>query len=76
MAQRVAQMDDERVETVGEASRGRRIARSFELGDEGREPLCCVALVGGLVERLPVGPAHPLALLLGQLGKVTSHSVV
>src|SRR5947199_4019162 len=60
-------MDDESIEIVGEASRGRRIAGPLELGDEGREPLPSVALVLGLVERLPVGPAHPLALLLGQL---------
>jgi hypothetical protein len=29
--QRVAQMDDERIEIVGEASRGRRIAGTVEL---------------------------------------------
>jgi hypothetical protein len=60
-------VDDESIEIVGEGSRRRRIAGPLELGDECREPLRCVALVGGLIERLPVGPAHPLALLLGQL---------
>ena len=67
MAQRVAQMDNESIEIGREASRGRRIAGPLELGDEGREPLLSVALVLGLVERLPIGPAYPLALLLGQL---------
>ena len=60
-------MDDESIEIVSEASRGRRIAGPLELGDESREPLPSVTLALGLVERLPVGSAYPLALLLGQL---------
>src|SRR5919106_4989059 len=63
--QRVAHVDDERLEVVGEASRRGRIAGSFELRDEGAESLPCVALIVGLVERLPVGAAHALAILLG-----------
>jgi hypothetical protein len=47
VAQRVAQVDDESIEIVGEGSRRRRIAGPLELGDECREPLRCVALVGG-----------------------------
>src|SRR5207247_2427854 len=65
--QRIAQVDDERLEVVGEATSSGGIAGSLELVDEGLEPRFAVALVLGLVERLPVGPAHPLAILLGQL---------
>ena len=53
MTERVAQVDDERLEVVGEASRRGRIAGSFELRDEGAESLPCVALVLGVVERRP-----------------------
>ena len=67
MAQRVAQVDDERFEVIAEASSRRAEAGALELCDQGPEPLPCVALVLGLVERLPVGPAHPLAIRLGQL---------
>src|ERR1700732_531434 len=72
---RVAQMGDESIEIVREASRARRIAGPLELGDEGREPLGSVALVLGLVERLPIRPAHPLALLLGQLREQVARPV-
>src|SRR5438445_13297858 len=47
VAQRVAQMDDESIEIVREASRGRRITGPLELGDEGREPRPSGALVFG-----------------------------
>jgi hypothetical protein len=60
MAQRVAQVDDERFEVIAEASSRRGEAGALELCDQGPEPLPCVALVLGLVERLPapvVGPA-------------------
>jgi hypothetical protein len=67
MAQRVAQVHDERIEVIAEASSRRGEAGALELCDQGAEPLACVALVLGLVERLPVGAAHPLAILLGQL---------
>jgi hypothetical protein len=38
VAKRVAQVNDERVDIVGEASRGRRIAGPLELGDESLKP--------------------------------------
>jgi hypothetical protein len=48
---------DERVEVVGEAFRRGGIAGSVELVDQGRESLLSVALVGGVLERLPIGKA-------------------
>jgi hypothetical protein len=66
---RVAQVHDERVEVVGEASGRGGVAGLVELVDEGLESLLCVALVDRVVERLPVGPADALAFALGQLGE-------
>jgi hypothetical protein len=71
----VAEVHDERVEVVGEALGGCGVAGSFELVDQGLEPLLSVALVGGVIERLPVGLAHPLALSAGQLGEQVAHAV-
>jgi hypothetical protein len=65
---RVAQVDDERVEVVREALRRGGVAGAVELVDERLESLFSVALVGGVVERLPVGLADAFALPLGQLG--------
>src|SRR6266511_2667146 len=47
---------------VGKAAGGGGEAASFELVDDGPEPLSSLALVLGLVKRLPVGAAHPLAV--------------
>jgi hypothetical protein len=52
---------------IAEASSRRGEAVALELCDQSFEPLACVALVVCLVERLPVGAAHPLAIRLGQL---------
>jgi hypothetical protein len=67
MAGGVAQMHDERVEIVGEASGCGGVAGFVELVDEALEPLLPVALTGGFVERLPVGPSDAFALPFGQL---------
>jgi hypothetical protein len=72
---RVAQVYDERVEVVGEAFGGGGVAGSVELVDQGPEALLAVALVGGVVECLPVGPADALAFALGQLGEQVAHAV-
>ena len=75
MAQRVAQVDDERFEVIAEASSRRAEAGALELCDQGPEPLPCVALVLCLVERLPVGLAHSFALAFGQLGEQVAQAV-
>jgi hypothetical protein len=72
---RVAQVHDERVEVVGEASRGRGVAGPVELVDERLEALLSVALVGGVIERLPVGAADAFALAFGQLGEQVADAV-
>jgi hypothetical protein len=64
----VAQVDDERVEVVGEASRRGGVAALVELVDERLEPLLGVALVDCVIERLPVGLLDAFAFALGQLG--------
>jgi hypothetical protein len=69
MPGRVAQVHDERVEVVGQASGRRGVAGAVELVDESLESLLCVALAGGVVERLPVGSPYALALSLGQFGE-------
>ena len=69
MPGRVAQVHDERVQIVVQASGGGGVAGRVELVDEGPEALVCVALAGGLVERLPVGVADALAVAFGQLGE-------
>ena len=54
--------------TIGKESQtSATVKMKFADAPAGRLPLGFVALVLGLVERLPIGPAHPLALLLGQL---------
>jgi hypothetical protein len=53
---------DERLEIVGQASGRGGVAGSVELVDRRLEPPGAVALVGGLIERLPVGLADALAL--------------
>jgi hypothetical protein len=58
---------DERVQVVGEAFGGGGVAGTVELVDQTLEALLCVALVGGVIERLPVGPADAFALAFGQL---------
>src|SRR4051794_16888768 len=75
MAGRVAQMDDERVEVVGETLRGGGVAGPIELADQRQEPLLGVALVDGLIEGLPVDVADALALAFGQLGQQVAHAV-
>jgi hypothetical protein len=62
---RVAQVHDERVEVVAEASGGGGVAGPIELVDQRLESLVAVALVGGVIERLPVGPTDAFALALG-----------
>jgi hypothetical protein len=66
---------DERVEVIGEASGGGGEAGRVELVDEGLETLLCVALVGGLVERLPVDPADALAFAFGNLREQVADAV-
>jgi hypothetical protein len=46
---------DERVQVLGQALRGGGVAGLLELVDQGLESLLAVALVDGLIERLP-GP--------------------
>jgi hypothetical protein len=72
---RVAQVDDERVEVVGEAFGGGAVAGTVELVDERPEPLLAVALAGDVSERLPVGLADALALSLGQLREQVAQAV-
>ena len=67
MAQRIAQVNQERVEVVGEAGGRRGEARSVELGDQRPDPPPSVGSVGRLVERPPVGEADALALSLREL---------
>ena len=72
---RVAQVHDERVEVVGQASGGGGVAGRVELVDERLEPLLGVALVGGVIERPPVGAADAFALAFGQLGEQVADAV-
>jgi hypothetical protein len=72
---RVAQVNDERVEVVGEAFGGGGVAGTVELVDQRLEALLAVALVGGVVERLPVGRPDALAFAFGQLGEQVAHTV-
>jgi hypothetical protein len=65
---RVAQVRDERderVEVVGEALGGGGVAGGLELVNERLQAVLSVALVGGVIERLPVGLADPFAFALG-----------
>jgi leucine-zipper of insertion element IS481 len=48
-------------------------ARPVELVDQGLESLLCVAVVDGVIERLPVGLADALALGFGQLDQQVAH---
>ena len=68
-------MDDERVQVVGQASGGGGVARIVEFVDERSEAPLCVALVGGVIERLPVGLADAFALAFGQLGQQVADAV-
>jgi hypothetical protein len=68
-------VDDERVEVVGQALGGGGAAGAVELVDERTESSLAVALVGGVVERPPVGLADALAFALGQLGEQVAHAV-
>ena len=52
---RVAQVDDERIEAVGQAAGGGGVTGAVELAGQRLQPLLAVALAGGVVERLPVG---------------------
>jgi hypothetical protein len=72
---RVAQVHDERVEVVGEAAGGSAVAGRVEPVDERLESSLGVALVGGVIECLPVGLADAFALPLGQLGKQVADAV-
>jgi hypothetical protein len=66
---------DERVQVVGEAFGGGGVAGPVELVDQALEALLAVALVGGVVEPLPVGLADAFALPLGQLGEQVADAV-
>jgi hypothetical protein len=68
-------VDDECVEVVGEAFGGGGVAGLVELVDQGLESLLAVALVDGVIERLPVGLADALALPFGQLGQQVARAV-
>jgi hypothetical protein len=72
---RIAQVDDERIEIVGQASGGGGVAGLLELVDQGLEALLCVALAGGVIERLPVGLADALALPFGEFGEQVANAV-
>src|SRR5215218_11504797 len=63
----IAQVDDERVEVVGEALRRGGVPGLVELVDERLELLLGVASVDGLIERLPVRLADAFAFALGHL---------
>jgi hypothetical protein len=54
MSCRVARVNDERVEVVGETLRRGRVARPIELVDERPQSLLAVAVAGGVIERPPV----------------------
>jgi hypothetical protein len=66
---------DERVQIVGQASGGGGVASLVEIVCQGLQSLLCVALIDRVIERLPVGPTHTLALALGQLGEQVAKSV-
>jgi hypothetical protein len=68
-------VDDDCVQVVGEAFGGGGVAGLVELGDQALESLLSIALVDGVIERLPVGPADALAFPLGQLGQQVAHAV-
>jgi hypothetical protein len=72
---RVAQVHEERVQVVSETLGRGGVAGSVELVDEGLEALLAVALAGGVIERLPVGPADALAFAFGQLGQQVADAV-
>ena len=63
----VEQVDDERIELVGQAAGGGGVTGAVELAGQRLQPLLAVALAGGVVERLPVGLADAFALAVGQL---------
>ena len=71
----VAQVHDERVEVFGQALRCGGVAGAVEFVDQRLEPLLVVALVGGVIERLPVGLADAFALAFGQLGEQVADAV-
>jgi hypothetical protein len=75
MPRRVAQVHNERVEIVGQASGRGGVAAALQLVDQDLQPLLCVALVGGVVQRLPVGAADALALPFGQLREQVAQPV-
>jgi hypothetical protein len=66
---------DERVEIVGQTPRRGGVAAAVKLVDERLEALSSVALAGGVIECLPVGPADALAFSLGQPGERVAHAV-
>ena len=72
---RVAQVHDERVQVVGQTLGGGGVAGPVELAGQGVESQPSVALVGGVVECLPVAPADAVALALGQLGQQVADAV-
>jgi hypothetical protein len=72
---RVAQVHNERVEVVGQASGGGGVAGAFELVDQGLQSLLAVALMDRVIECLPVRGADAFALALGQLGEQVADAV-
>ena len=71
----VAQVHDERVQVVGEASGRGGVAALVELLDQGLESLLGVAVADRVVERPPVRLLDPLAFALGQLGVEVARAV-
>ena len=69
MPQRVAQMHDERVEIIGQASGGGLIAGLVELADQRFQALLAVADAGRLIEYVPVRHADAFAFCFGELGQ-------
>ena len=67
MAGWVAQVYDERVQIVGEASRRGGVAALVELVDQRLESVLGVAFADRVIERLPVRVLDTFALPLGQL---------
>jgi hypothetical protein len=67
--QRVAQVNDERVEIVSQALGRGGVAAAVKLVDECLEPMSSVALAGGIIQCLPIRAPDPLAVSLGQFGE-------
>ena len=75
VSQRIAQVDQERVEVFGKARGRGRVPGLVELADQHSHPPLTLGDRLGLVEHLPVGGADPLAFALGQLRQYVAESM-